>query len=357
MTDLLNVFDYEKAAAEKLTANALDYYRSGAHDEITLSRNRTAWDRIEVHYRVLVDVSKRSMATTVLGHDLPMPIALAPTAFHGLACAEAERATARAASRAKTLMCLSSLSNTNVEEIVPAASPSPVFFQLYVYKDRAITKDLLLRAASAGCKAIVVTVDAPRLGRRERDTRNRFHLPKGLHVRNLVPAGFGELPISEESGLATYFEELIDPALAWKDVAWLKSISPVPLIVKGIVRPDDAAHAASEGVDAIVVSNHGGRQLDGSPATADVLSRCVDAIAGRAEVLVDGGVRRGTDVLKAIALGARCVLVGRPILWGLAVNGADGAFAVLEILRRELDLAMTLAGTPDLASITRDLVR
>jgi 4-hydroxymandelate oxidase len=353
---LLNVADYEAAAQEKLAANALDYYRSGAHDEITLAHNRSAWDRIELHYRVLVDVSKRSMETTVLGHALSMPIALAPTAFHGLACADAELATARAASRAKTLMCLSSLSNTNVEEVVPAAAPSPVFFQLYVYKDRAVTRELLLRAATAGCKAIVVTVDAPRLGRRERDARNRFHLPKGLHVRNLVPAGFGELPITEDSGLAAYFEDLIDPALAWKDIAWLRSISPLPIVIKGIVRADDAAHAAAEGAAAIVVSNHGGRQLDGSPATADVLARCVDAIGGRAEVLVDGGIRRGTDVLKAISLGARCALVGRPILWGLAVNGADGATAVLDILRRELDLAMTLAGAPTLADLSRDLL-
>jgi 4-hydroxymandelate oxidase len=271
-----------------------------------------------------------------------------------LACDEAELATVKAAASAKTLMILSSLSNTDVE--VVAAQSTPVFFQLYVYRDREVTRALLERAVKAGCKAIVVTVDAPRLGRRERDVRNRFHLPPHLKVKNLVPAGFGDLVDSEDSGLAAYFERLIDPALAWKDIAWLRSISPVPIAIKGIVRADDAARAADEGANAIVVSNHGGRQLDGSPATADVLGRVVDAVKGRAEILIDGGVRRGTDVLKAVALGARAVLVGRPILWGLAIEGAVGASKILEILRAELDLAMTLAGTPSLDAIDRTLI-
>jgi len=321
-----------------------------------LRENRAAWDRIALHYKVLVDVSALSMNARVLGHDVSMPLLIAPTAFHGLACEEAEIATATAASRARTIMILSSLSNTDVERVVPAAAPAPVFFQLYVYRDRGATRDLAARAQSAGCKAIVVTVDAPRLGRRERDVRNRFRLPSHLHVKNLVPAGYGDLVEAEDSALAAYFEKLIDPTLSWKDFAWLRSITSLPIAIKGIIRADDAARAAAEGADAIVVSNHGGRQLDGSPATADVLARVVDAVGGRAEVLVDGGVRRGADVLKAVALGARAACVGRPILWGLAVSGAAGALDVLEILRAELDLAMTLAGTPALAAVTRDLL-
>jgi 4-hydroxymandelate oxidase len=356
----INVFDLEAIAREKLSNEAYGYYVSGAHDEVTLRENRAAFDRISLHYRVLVDVSRRELATTVLGQPVAMPILVAPTAFHGLATPEGEVATARAAGAAGTVMILSTLSNTPVEAVVAAAS-GPVWFQLYVYRDRQATEGLVRRAEAAGCRALVLTVDAPLLGRRERDVRNRFRLPPGLAVANMLPVGYGDVPPAiADSGLAAYVATLLDPALSWRDVAWLQSITHLPVVIKGIVRPDDALRAAEAGAAGIVVSNHGGRQLDTSPATIEVLPEIADALAARGhsiEVLMDGGVRRGTDVLKALALGARAVLVGRPILWGLAADGEAGAAYALRLLHDEFDLAMALAGTPTLADITRDLVR
>jgi len=352
----LNLVELQEAARERLPAITYDYYASGAHDEHTLRENEAAWARVHLHYRVLVDVSARDLSTTVLGTRVSMPILVAPTAFHRLACPDGELATARAASRARTVMCLSSLSNTGVEDVC-AVSGGPVWFQLYVYRDRAATEALVARAEAAGASALVLTVDAPLLGRRERDVRNRFHLPDGLRVENLTAAGHGDVALrSGESGLAAYFAEKLDPSLTWKDVAWLRSVTRVPLLVKGIVRPDDARRAIDHGASGVVVSNHGGRQLDGSPATAAVLAPIANAVQGRIEVLIDGGVRRGTDVLKALSLGARAVLIGRPILWGLAVAGEDGALAVLETLRHELDHAMALAGCARVSDATHDLV-
>jgi 4-hydroxymandelate oxidase len=285
-----------------------------------------------------------------------MPILVAPTAFHRLACPEGELATARAASRARSVMILSSLSNTRVEDVCRAASGA-VWFQLYVYRDRGATAALVARAEAAGARALVLTVDAPFLGRRERDVRNRFVLPAGLRVENMTAAGMGEVERRElDSGLSAYFAEKLDPSLSWRDVAWLRSLTRLPVVVKGLVRPDDALRAVDAGASAVVVSNHGGRQLDGAPATAAVLGPVCDAVQGRVEVYVDGGVRRGTDVLKAVTLGARGVLIGRPILWGLAVAGEEGALAVLETLRMELDHAMALAGCARLSDVTRELL-
>jgi 4-hydroxymandelate oxidase len=353
---LLNLLDYEAAALETLEREVRDYYQSGADDEVTLRRNREAFERLALHYRVLVDVSRRTLATTVLGTPLSMPVLVAPTAFHRLAHRDGELATVRAAGAAGTVMMLSTLSTTRVEEVAAAAT-GPLWFQLYVYKDRGVTRALVDRVERAGCRALVLTVDAPVLGQRERDARNRFRLPAGLSVENLLPEGMGHLPAAPaDSGLAAYFAELIDPALEWKDLAWLRGVTRLPLLVKGLVRPDDAVRAVDHGAAALVVSNHGGRQLDGAPATIEVLPRIADAVAGRVELLLDGGVRRGTDVVKALALGARAVLVGRPILWGLAVDGENGARAVLELLRRELDRAFALCGCPSVAEVTRDLV-
>jgi 4-hydroxymandelate oxidase len=355
----VNVFELETIAREQLSREAYDYYASGANDEVTLRENRAAYDRLGIAYRVLADVGHRDLSTVVLGQPVAMPILVAPTAFHRMATPEGEKATARAAGEAGTIMILSTLSNTRVEEVVAAAS-GPVWFQLYVYRDREATAGLVRRAEAAGCKALVLTVDAPLLGRRERDVRNRFRLPPGLSVANMLPEGYGEVPQAlADSGLAAYVATLLDPAISWRDVTWLRSITHLPVLVKGIVRPDDALRAADAGAAGIVVSNHGGRQLDTSPATIDVLPEIADALAVRGaalEVLVDGGVRRGTDVVKALALGARAVLVGRPILWGLAADGEAGAALALRLLRDELDLAMALAGTPTVSDITRDLV-
>ncbi len=353
----ISLFDFERIAEQRVPQMAWDYYASGAADEITLRDNRAAFDRLRLFYRVLVDVSRIDPATTVLGQRVSMPVLVAPTAFHALAHEEAEGATARAARRADTVMILSTLSNTPVEEVV-AEGGGCVWFQLYVYSDRGATEALVRRVERAGARAIVVTVDAPLLGRRERDVRNGFRLPVGLAVSNMTAAGMGDVPeAAGESGLAAYFASLIDRSLEWRDLEWLRSVTSLPIVVKGIVRADDAVRAAQWGAAAIVVSNHGARQLDTSPATIDALPRIADAVADTGlEILLDGGVRRGTDVIKALALGARAVLVGRPVLWGLAAGGAEGVEAVLSILRAELELAMALAGAPDAARITRDLV-
>ncbi|MGO8993738.1 MAG: alpha-hydroxy acid oxidase [Polyangiaceae bacterium] len=351
-----NLLELESLAREKLDLTTFDYYAGGSHDELTLRENVAAFARLHLHHRVLVDVSRRSAETTVLGQRVTMPVLIAPTAFHKLAHAEGEVATARAAGAQGTAMILSSLSNTPVEDVVREAS-GPVWFQLYVYRDRAATEAVIARAEAAGCRALVLTVDAPLIGMRERDVRNHFALPPGLSVANMLPAGYGTIAHrAGESGLATYIAEMLDTSLTWKDLAWLRSLTKLPLVLKGVVRADDARRAVDAGVDAIIVSNHGGRQLDTSPATIDALPRVADAVAGRCEVMVDGGVRRGTDVLKALALGARAVLLGRPVLWGLALDGRAGVEHVLGILRREIDLAMALAGCATVGDITRDLV-
>jgi 4-hydroxymandelate oxidase len=352
----INLFDFEDAARERLSAMAYDYYRSGSFDEITLRDNHAAYDRIRLHHRVLRDISERDLSTELLGQRISMPILVAPTAFHQLACPEGEVATTRAAGAAGTIMTLSTLSNRPVEEVMEAAT-GPVWFQLYVYRDREATRGLVERAQACGCSAILLTVDAQVWGRRERDVRNRFRLPAGLVVANLLPAGFDELQATaSDSWLAEYVISLFDPTLSWADLEWLASITDLPVLIKGVVHPDDARLAVEHGARGIVVSNHGGRQLDTSIATIDALPAVVEAVNGRVPVLVDGGIRRGSDVLKALALGARAVMLGRPILWGLAVDGEAGVRQVLEILEREFDIAMALCGCVACDQVDRDLV-
>ncbi len=352
----VNLFEVEQMGRARLSPMTRDYYASGANDEITLQQNRAAFDRTPLWYRVLAGAGERDPATTVLGTPVSLPALVAPTAFHRMAADGGEAATARAASGAGALMINSTLSNTAVEDVV-AASSQPVWFQLYIYRDREATRALVERAERAGCSALVLTVDAPLLGRRERDVRNRFQLPAGLRIENMLAAGLDALPSDAEgSGLAAYFASLLDPALAWDDVDWLCSLTELPVIIKGLVRADDARRAVEHGARAVVVSNHGARQLDTAPATLDALPGVAAAVDGAAEVLLDGGVRRGTDILKALALGARAVLVGRPILWGLATDGEPGARRVLDMLHAEVDLAMALAGCRDVDAIGPDLV-
>jgi 4-hydroxymandelate oxidase len=352
---LLNINDYARAARGKLAREVCDYYEGGALDEITLRENVAGWERLKLHYRVLAGVSARDLTTTVLGQAVSMPILIAPTAFHKLACEKGEIATAHAAKTAGTAFILSSLSNTAMETVFAQAG-RPRWFQLYIYKDREITRELVKRAEQAGAEAVVLTVDAPGLGTRERDARNRFTLPSGLTVENLAPLGKGNMPEVIGSGLAVYVHENFKSDLSFADLDWLCSSSGLPVIVKGVCRDDDARRCVEHGAKAVVVSNHGGRQLDTAPATSEVLGRVVDAVANHCEVYVDGGIRRGGDVLKAIALGARAVLIGRPILWGLTVAGEQGALNVLEILRRELDEAMLLCGCTTLSQINRSLL-
>jgi 4-hydroxymandelate oxidase len=340
----LNLLDLEGLARDELPHSAYDYYAGGSDDELTLAENRAAWSRLKLRYRVLRDVSRRELSVDLLGSRSSLPVVLAPTAFHRMAHPDGELATVRAAGRAGVTMILSTLANTAMEEVLANAS-APVWFQLYVYRDREATRDLVRRAEEAGCAAIVLTVDAQVWGRRERDVRNGFGLPDGLTVANLGGRGMGELPPqSAGSGLAAYVTSLFDPALSWKDVDWLCSTSRLPVVLKGIVHPDDAREAVRHGAAGLVVSNHGGRQLDGAPATAEALPEVVAAVDGQAEVLVDGGIRRGTDVVRALALGARAAGIGRPVLWGLAWDGESGVVETLEMLRREIDLALALCG-------------
>jgi 4-hydroxymandelate oxidase len=353
---LLNLADHARAAAAKLPKDVVGYFEGGALDEITLRENAAGWEKLKLYYRVLAGVGDRDLSTSVLGQKISMPIVVAPTAFHKLASEDGEIATARAAQKAGTLFILSSLSNTPMEKVFAAAA-GPRWFQLYIYKDRGITKELVQRAEAAGAEAIVLTVDAPGLGTRERDMRNRFRLPDGLVVANVAPLGKGTMPVVEGSGLAAYVRENFKSDLGFGDLDWLCGCTRLPVVVKGVCRGDDARRSAEHGAKAVVVSNHGGRQLDTAPATCEVLPHVVNAVGDRCEVYVDGGVRRGSDVLKAIALGARAVLVGRPILWGLAVNGEQGAVDVLEILRRELDEAMLLCGCTRIDDINDSLLR
>jgi 4-hydroxymandelate oxidase len=354
-TPYLNLGEIEAAARERLTALAYAYYVGGANDEVTVRENRAAYERLALQYHVLVDVSRRSTKTTVLGTPVDFPVLVAPTAFQRLACDDGEIAMARAAQGAGTVMILSTASTCAIEDV--GAVGGTQWFQLYVYSDRGLTKALVERAEACGMSAVVLTVDAPVLGRRERDLRNRFHLPDGIRLANVPSSGSIPMPTGHgETGLANHFASGIDASLTWRDIDWLRSISRLPVLIKGIVRADDAVRAIEHGAAAIIVSNHGGRQLDTAIPSIRALPNVVDAVAGRAEVLVDGGIRRGTDVVKAIALGARAVLVGRPVVWGLAAAGQAGATRVLELLRAELDLAMALCGCPTIGDISRDLV-
>jgi 4-hydroxymandelate oxidase len=349
---LLTVRDYQRAARRRLPKQAYDYYRSGADSERALERNERAFDDFVIWYRTLVDVSELDLSTSVLNIDVASPILIAPTAYHKLAHPDGELASARAAADKRTLYVASTLATTSLEEIASAVQ-GPKWFQLYVHKDREFTRALVERAEAAGYEGIVLTVDTPLLGRRLRDERNGFSLPDGLTMANLIHDASDE---NDGSLLAGYMKNRTDAALTWDDLAWVRSLSHLPLIVKGIVRADDATRAIDAGAAAIIVSNHGGRQLDASPATLHALPGVVSAVNSRAEVYMDGGIRWGCDILKALCLGARAVLVGRPILWGLAVGGEEGVVHVLTILEEELSLAMALSGIPKVRGIDRSFI-
>jgi 4-hydroxymandelate oxidase len=355
---LVNVREFEALARERMTPSAFDYYCGGAGDERTLSENERAFGDITVWPRVLVDVSRVDPSTTVLGTAVRSPVLIAPTAFAKLAHPEGEVGIARAAAAVGTIMTVSTLASATMEEVA-AAADGPRWFQLYVYKDRGVTEELIARAEASGYRAIVLTVDTPVLGHRERDSRNGFTLPDGVSVRNLetcstVIDGAGRWAAG--SSFTAYIHSLFDASLTWSTIEWLRETTRLPVIIKGVLRSDDAELAVASGASAIIVSNHGGRQLDGAPATVRALPPIVAAVDGRAEVYLDGGVRRGVDVLKAVALGARAVLVGRPCLWGLAADGQAGVARVLEILGNELAQAMALAGVPNVDLVTSQLV-
>lgn len=353
-----NLHELQPLAEEKLPPNVFDFIAGGAEDEITLACNRSAWESIQLIPRVLVDVTSVDTSTTVLGHEISSPVVIAPVALHRLAHPDGESAVARAAAAAKAIMTVSTMASTTIEDVA-AAADGVKWFQLYCYKDREVTEALVKRAESSGYEALCLTVDVPRLGRRERDFRHGLSFPE-----DVMPVNFlGHLDISSMrqdqagSALMAYTASLLDPSLTWESVDWLRSITSMPVLVKGILSPEDARLAAEHGVAGIVVSNHGGRQLDTVPAGAEVLPEIVEAVGDRLDVLVDGGVRRGTDVLKALALGAKAVMIGRPYIWGLALDGEAGVGRVLEMLRTEFELAMALCGVTAVPQISRELVR
>lgn len=353
----INLFEYAEIAKQQLEPMTLDYYRSGAGDEITLRENRLAINRYQLRPKMLVDVSQRDLKTTILGQSLAIPILIAPMAFQCLAHPEGELATAEAAANSGAVMVLSTMSTKSLEVVATKKQHTPQWFQLYIHRDRALTQALVQRAEKAGYNALCLTVDAPMLGNRECDRRNQFTLPKTLELANLVSMKELVIPkTTEESGLFDYFAQQIDPSITWKDLEWLQSITTLPVLVKGILRGDDGLKAYEYGAKGIIVSNHGGRQLDGAITTFEALPEIVDRVGDKIDILVDGGIRRGTDILKALALGAKAVLVGRPILWGLAAEGAKGVAHVLKLLQEELDLAMALSGCASIKDIDPSLL-
>jgi len=352
----INLSEVEELGREALRPEIYDYYRGGAEDERTIRLNRAAYDRWLLRPRRLVDVSRPDLSVEIFGRRLSFPVGLAPTAFQRLAPPEGELASARAARSARTLMIGSTLATTSIEEIARAHG-GPTWLQLYVFRNRELSLDLVRRAEACGCSAVCLTVDVPVQGNRERDDRNRFRLPEGLEMANFSGHSQAAMPTGHEgSGLAAFIHQEIDPALTWEAVEWLSDRTSLPVVVKGILTGPDAERAVASGARGLVVSNHGGRQLDGAIPTLVALPEVVAAVEGRVPVILDGGIRRGTDVIKALALGARAVLIGRPCLWGLAWNGEEGVARVLETLRAEIERSLSLVGRPNAVDVDPDTV-
>jgi isopentenyl diphosphate isomerase/L-lactate dehydrogenase-like FMN-dependent dehydrogenase len=355
LASIVNLAEFEPRAAARLERSAYDYIAGGAGDEVTLAGNLRAWQRWQLRPRVLVDVSSVDTSARLLGSLLRLPVGIAPVAFQHFAHPDAELASARAAARAGVVFCLSTMSSRSIEEVAAAADEAgggPRWFQLYVHRDRDRSAQLVRRAESAGYSAIVLTADFPLAGNRERDARNRLAYPTvyGNFVVEAAGPG-GEAPLAPVIGAFN------DATLSWADIGWLRGQTSLPIVVKGILTAEDAALAAEHGAAAVVVSNHGGRQLDRTPPSSDVLPEVVDALAGRAEVYVDGGIRRAVDILVALALGARGVFVGRPMGYALAVGGEAGVARAFEILAAELTTDMALLGVTRLDQLGRQHVR
>ena len=337
--------DLEARARELLGPGAYDYIAGGAGQETTLAENEAAWGRLRLRPRVLRDVAKVSTTTTLLGAELPSPIGIAPSAFHRIAHPDGEAATARAAAQAGSLYVVSSRASMRPAEIAAVAPSAPRWFQVYVWAERSVTADLVAEASESGYQALVLTGDTPVLGRRLRDEQNAFTLPADVYQ-----------PYQPSAERANHLGPAQDPSVTFDDIAWLRELSGLPVVVKGVLRSDDAVRCVDAGAAGVLVSNHGGRQLDGAVATAEALAEVAEAVGASAEVYVDGGVRRGADVVRALALGARAVLVARPVVWGLATGGADGVLGVLSWLQDDLVLAMRLCGAPTLEDCSADLL-
>ena len=353
MIEFTNLLELDELARPYIEPSAYDFITGGAEDEVTIRENRAAFGRWWLRPRYLVDVSKVDLSTTVLGQPISFPVMVAPSAYHQLAHPAGELATARAAAALGTMMVVSTSSNYAIGEI--AKQGAPLWFQLYFNEDTAISEMLIDRAVHAGAKAIVLTIDLPEMGKRERDIRSGFDLPAGMTLGNQTLADRAAVPIAKQDAGEPPMK-LWGNTITWEVIPWLHARSDLPIVVKGVMTAEDAELAVQYGAAAVVVSNHGGRQLDSAPGTLDVLPEVVAAVGGRVEVLLDGGVRRGTDVLKALALGARAVLLGRPIIYGLALGGAAGATRVLTILHDELNRDMMLCGRRSVAEVDRSLV-
>jgi 4-hydroxymandelate oxidase len=348
----VEVADYIRLAKARLAPMAWEYISGGAGDEATLGWNEKSYEKIRLRPRNLVDVSRIDTKLTLFGLALESPILLAPLAYQRLAHPDGELATIKGAEAAGATILLSTFSTVTLEEIAAAAT-KPHWFQLYVQPDRDFTRELVRRAEAAGFKALVVTVDTPVLGPRYRELRHKFALPEGLvraNLKGLHTATGGHRPTERDIYSAT-----LDPKLTWKDITWLRSLTKLPIILKGIMNAEDAGRAVDEGAEGIIVSNHGGRNLDTVPATIDALPEVIAKVSGRVPVLVDGGIRHGTDVLKALGRGASAVLIGRPYVYGLAVDGSEGVSRVINILRREFEMAMALTGKTSIKEIDRSV--
>ena len=340
----INLFEFEALAKDRLPKEEYDYIAGGATDEISVERNRRAYESWALRPRVLRDVSALDLSTTVLGTKVSLPVLIAPCGGHKRAHPEGELATYRAATTCGTILAVSANANTSFEDLSKAAT-GPLWVQLYPFRDRELTKSWLSRARQAGYKALCVTLDSQWPPKRERNIRNNYRRTRGV---NYPKTDSAEAP---RAGRARRAGEGADPAATWKDLEWIKSATDLPLVAKGIMTAEDVELCAEIGVDAVIVSNHGGRHLDNTLATIEVLSEAAAAANGRMEVLLDGGIRRGADVVKALALGARAVFIGRPLFWGLAVDGEQGVVRVLEILREEIEITMAKCGRPTIASV------
>ena len=347
---LVSLIEFEEQAQNRMSEMAAAYVAGGAADELTLRANVEDWKRIRLKPTALVDVSELDLTTEVCGQKLDLPVMLAPAAFHRLCHPEAELATVAGANQARTSLVLSSYSTEAVESVT-AAAQQPVWFQLYTQSDRELTRDMVQRAEAAGCKALCVTVDTPVLGARHRESRSQFKLPADFRLPNLNLGA-----VSHRPPRGAIYSELLNPRLTWKDIERLRSIAKTPVLLKGIMNPEDALRAADSGVAGLMISNHGARNLDTLPSTCEALPRIAEKLQGRLPIIVDGGIRRGTDVLKAIALGARAVMIGRPYLYGLALAGSAGVARVVEILKTELQMAMALTGRTSIAQIDRSVL-
>jgi 4-hydroxymandelate oxidase len=350
----LTLDDFEPAARAVLPQGIYDYIAGGSEDEAALRGNREAFARYRFRFKILASTDHTDLSSELFGHHFRMPVHLAPTAIQRMTHPDGELAAYRAASDAGIAYALSTLSSAAIEEVAAAAT-GPRWFQLYMHADRAVSASFVERAVDAGYSAILLTVDLPKTGRRERDIRNAFSLPEGLRYANL-DARRSAATADGPDPFAQNVNANANPGLGWADLEWLVAKTSLPVIVKGVVRADDARHAVEAGARGLIVSNHGGRQLDYAIASLDALPEVVEAVGRDVPVLMDGGVRRGTDVLKALSLGAKGVLIGRPFLYALAVGGADAVTRMLAMLREEIELSMTLLGVRRLSELSTDLV-